>query len=138
MSIGAGSSDGLADLRIVHVTLPPDLAATVTARQVVEGVCRAWHIEHVLETAQLVITELVSNVVRHARTAMEVSLEVSPGALRLAVRDGEPRAPQPGAAGDSMAETGRGLLVIQALTTGWGATPTEHGKVVWAVLSTDL
>jgi anti-sigma regulatory factor (Ser/Thr protein kinase) len=138
MSLGAGNWDGLADLRLVRVTLAPDLAATATARQVVERACRAWHLDHVLDTAQLVITELVSNVVRHARTEMEISLTAGHGALRLAVHDGDPSPPAVPKPGDNMAETGRGLLVIQALTTGWGTMSNEDGKVVWAVLATDL
>jgi anti-sigma regulatory factor (Ser/Thr protein kinase) len=138
MSIGAGNRDGLGDLRIVRVTLAPDRTATAAARQVVAGACRAWHLDHVLETAQLVITELVSNVVRHAGTEMEISLTAHPGALRLAVHDRVPTPPQPAATGDTMAETGRGLLVIAALTSDWGATPTDDGKVVWAVLSTHV
>ncbi len=138
MSIGAGNWNGLGDLRVVRVTLAPDRTATATARQIVERVCRAWHLDQVLETAQLVITELVSNVVRHAGTEMEIRLSARPGALHLAVHDREPAAPEPAAIADPWAETGRGLLVIAALTSDWGATPTADGKVVWAVLSTHV
>ena len=119
----------------VRVVLAPDQAATAIARQVVKDACRAWLLDDVQEPAQLIITELVSNVVRHAGTEMEVSLTASPGALRLAVRDGHPAPPRPNAAGGTLAESGRGLVVIQALATEWGTTPAGDGKVVWAVLA---
>jgi anti-sigma regulatory factor (Ser/Thr protein kinase) len=136
MSIGAGDWYGPGEARIVRVTLAPDRMAAATARQVVDGACRAWRLDHVRDVAQLVITELVSNVVRHAGTEMEISLTAHPGALRLAVHDREPAPPEPAASSDTTAETGRGLLVVAALTSDWGATPTDDGKVVWAVLST--
>jgi anti-sigma regulatory factor (Ser/Thr protein kinase) len=119
----------------VRVVLAPDPSATAIARQAVKDACRAWRLDHVQEAAELVITELVSNVVRHAGTDMEISLSASPGALRLAVRDGHPASPRSGAAGATLAESGRGLVVIQALAIEWGTTPTADGKVVWAVLS---
>jgi|SRR3954447_14878433 anti-sigma regulatory factor (Ser/Thr protein kinase) len=122
----------------VHVELDPDPSATAIARQVVEDACRAWRLDHVQDAAQLVITELVSNVVRHAGTKMEISLAASPGVLRLAVRDGSPTSPRPDMSGVTLAENGRGLVVIQALAIEWGATPSGGGKVVWAVLSTSV
>lgn len=126
MSLGAGP----------HIVLAPDPSAAAIARQVVDDACRAWRLNHVRDAASLVITELVSNVVRHAGTQMEISLTASPGALRLAVRDGSPLLPSPASVGGSLAETGRGLLVIRALAVAWGAAPSGDGKVVWAVLST--
>jgi anti-sigma regulatory factor (Ser/Thr protein kinase) len=120
----------------VRVVLAPDPSATAIARQLVEDACRAWRLGHVRDAAKLVITELVSNVVRHARTEMEISLVASPGALRLAVRDGNPAPPRSDVSEAALAESGRGLVVIQALAIEWGATPSGGGKVVWAVLST--
>ncbi len=118
-----------------HIVLAPDPSAAAIARQVVDDACRAWRLDHVRDAASLVITELVSNVVRHAGTEMEISLTASPGALRLAVRDGSPLLPSP-PVGSPLAESGRGLAVIRALAVAWGATPSGDGKVVWAVLST--
>jgi anti-sigma regulatory factor (Ser/Thr protein kinase) len=126
--------DGAGDNRHLRVVLAPDPSAAATARQVVEDACRAWRLDHVQEAAQLVITELVSNVVRHAGTKMEISLTARPGELRLAVRDGHRAPPGPDSAGGTLAESGRGLVIIQALAAEWGATPTADGKVVWAVL----
>lgn len=119
-----------------RVVLVPDPSAAAIARQIVHDACRAWRLDHVRDAAELVITELVSNVVRHAGTEMEISLTASPGALRLAVRDGSPLLPSSGVSRGSMAETGRGMLVIRALATEWGVALTGDGKVVWAVLST--
>jgi anti-sigma regulatory factor (Ser/Thr protein kinase) len=122
----------------VRVELDPDPSATATARQVVYDACRAWRLDHVQDAAQLVITELVTNVVRHAGTRMEISLTAGTGVLRLAVRDGSPALPRPDVPGVTLAENGRGLVVVQALAIEWGATPSGGGKVVWAVLSTSV
>jgi anti-sigma regulatory factor (Ser/Thr protein kinase) len=119
MSIGADRRYGPDEARNVRVTLAPDWTAAAAARQVVEGACRAWQLDHVLDVAQLVITELVSNVVRHAGTVMEISLTADGEALHLAVHDQEPTRPEPAASGNTMAESGRGLLVVAALTSDW-------------------
>jgi anti-sigma regulatory factor (Ser/Thr protein kinase) len=134
MSIGAEHQDGLTDLRSMHVRLAPTLDATTTARQLVETACRDWQVEHVRDVAQLVITELVSNVLRHAGTDMDVVVSLRTGFLRLAVRDGSTALPRLGTPGDTVSEAGRGLLVIEALCAEWGTAPNSGGKVVWALL----
>jgi hypothetical protein len=64
---------------------------------------------------------------------------VQPGHFVLcAVADPSPRLPEPKEP-DYLAESGRGLHVISALSDRWGATaPTEAGKVVWALFSVHL
>jgi anti-sigma regulatory factor (Ser/Thr protein kinase) len=119
-----------------RIVLAPDPSAAAIARQVVDDACRAWRLDGVRDAAQLVVTELVSNVVRHAGTDMELSLTARPGELCLAVRDGSPLLPSPAAWRGLAADTGRGLVVIRALAVAWGATPSGDGKVVWAVLPT--
>jgi anti-anti-sigma factor len=114
--------------------LPPQLASTSVAREMVDQVCVQWGLYSLTDVAQLIVTELVSNVIRHARTDMEVSLALRQRYLHVAVRDGCAAAPRRGAPNDSLREEGRGLLVIEALTTAWGYAPAHGGKVVWATL----
>jgi anti-anti-sigma regulatory factor/anti-sigma regulatory factor (Ser/Thr protein kinase) len=118
----------------LRARLEPTPEATTTARAVVEEACRTWHLAHVVDVAQLVVTELVSNVVQHARTPMEVSAALRDRYLHLSVRDRSFDLPRRGGGEDVLREDGRGLLVVEALTTGWGTTPTDDGKVVWATL----
>lgn len=90
------------------------------------------------ENALLVVEELVANVVDHARTPFRLTVSQEPGghtgsALRIAVRDDSPASPdlRPFSA---RAERGRGLQMIDALTSRWGCDRTPAGKTVWAVL----
>ena len=58
--------------------------------------------------------------------------------MLCAVADPSPRLPEPKEP-DYLAESGRGLHVISALSDRWGCTaPTEAGKVVWALFSVHL
>lgn len=114
--------------------LDRSMDATVTARQLVDRACRDWGQEALSDSAQLIITELVSNAVRHAGTEVDISVSLLQRYLRLSVRDGSRELPRHNTSEDPLREEGRGLTVIAALATGWGSTPTKDGKVVWAAL----
>jgi anti-sigma regulatory factor (Ser/Thr protein kinase) len=86
----------------------------------------------VAECLELVVSELASNAVRHARTPYELTVEVFP-TLRVEVTDANPSPPvrkNPG----PMDEGGRGLLIVDACAKRWGVAPLPTGKVVWAEL----
>ncbi len=91
-----------------------------------------------VENALMVVEELVANVVDHARTPFRLTVDHlladHPGpSLRIAVRDGCPR-PVHVRPFDAHAHRGRGLQMIQALTSRWGCHHTAGGKTVWAVV----
>jgi hypothetical protein len=120
--------------------LPPEPDSARRARLMVADACHGWHLSHLRDRAQLVISELVSNATEHARTDMLVTVSRRGTGLYLAVRDGSPQLPQPwppesAAAGDSPPAGGRGLLIVSGAAA-WGALPTPQGdgKVVWATL----
>ncbi|MEV0135395.1 ATP-binding protein [Dactylosporangium sp. NPDC050688] len=131
---GAGAPGG--EPQGMRVNLQPMLDATAAARHLVSRACRLWGVPQIGDLAELIITELVSNGVRHARTDLEVRVALRHRQLHLSVRDGSSKLPVRGAAGDTLAESGRGLLVVEALTHRWGCTPVPGGKVVWATLRT--
>jgi anti-anti-sigma factor len=114
--------------------LEPVPAATAVARELVDDACKSWDQTELSDIAQLVVTELVSNAIRHARTSMELSISLRERHLHLSVRDQSLFPPRRGGADDPVQEDGRGLLVVEALTSAWGYTPTRDGKVVWATL----
>jgi anti-sigma regulatory factor (Ser/Thr protein kinase) len=119
----------------LRATLEPTPEATTAARNVVDEACRTWSLGHIVDVAQLVVTELVSNVVQHAHTRMELNVALRDRYLHLSVRDRSFELPRRGGGGDDvMREDGRGILVVEALTSAWGTTPTDDGKVVWATL----
>jgi anti-anti-sigma regulatory factor len=103
------------------------------ARQFVTQAFTAWQVGGLVSTGTLVVTELVANVVRHARTGMDLTVELRDGRIRVSVRDGSthlPRAADPGLSDAG----GRGLRLIRELTDAWGVLPVPGGKVVWAAL----
>jgi serine/threonine-protein kinase RsbW len=108
------------------------------ARRDLAGVLCGWGLAGLTEAAALVLSELMTNSVRHGRVPgreIETRYERTPGGVRLEVHDASPDLPSPRepAADD---ESGRGLLLVDALTHGhWGAGErTGVGKVVWALI----
>lgn len=112
--------------------LQPSPASAARARHLVAEACRAWSLAALSETAQLIATELVSNAVRHARTDVDIIVSLRRRYLHISVRDHSTDPPRRGGGDDLVG--GRGLLVVEALSTTWGSAPTLDGKVVWATL----
>ena len=87
--------------------------------------------EETLDVAGLLVTELVSNAVLHARTDMLLVVDVVPGRVELLVQDGSPDDPEPRDL-DPEALAGRGLAIVEELATAWGVDHDRGLKVVWA------
>ena len=122
--------------RQLTVTLPPAGQAAGVARQVTRETLAAWRVAHLEETAVLLVSELVTNAVRHARPgrlAMALSLEAAGAWLRIEVHDADARVPRQRTPG-AFDESGFGLLLIEALAGNWGVRQTATGKAVWAEL----
>ena len=83
----------------------------------------------------IVANELAANAVEHASGPVEVLAALSPGSVRIAVRDGSARAPrlQPH---DRRAPRGRGLQMVAWLARDWSWTHHDGGKTVWADVPT--
>jgi anti-sigma regulatory factor (Ser/Thr protein kinase) len=90
-----------------------------------------------VEAAVQVVSELVSNVVRHAHSAdvIEIALDADDGVIRLEVVDNDPRPPLGPVGRDgagSSEEGGRGLFLVEMLASEWGWDPIRgNGKRVW-------
>ena len=87
------------------------------------------------ENALLVVEELVANAVDHAGTPFRLTVDHTGPDLRIAVRDSSP-GPLHVRPFSPRARRGRGLQMIDALTSRWGWNRTPRGKTVWAVLPT--
>jgi anti-sigma regulatory factor (Ser/Thr protein kinase) len=94
--------------------------------------------DDVCEDAALVVTELVANVVDHARTSCQVRVNADGHGLRIEVRDFHPCSPPHPGPVDPGAVRGRGLQVVAALSTRWGVIEFADGKCMWAVLALPL
>jgi anti-sigma regulatory factor (Ser/Thr protein kinase) len=118
-----------------ELVLPADPTAPGMARAFLRSAAQEWGVDDDLaQDAAMVLTELVANAVDHARSESTLSLRVAHEGLCVAVRDAHPGpVPRP-APIDPTAARGRGLQMVDALTTAWGVTSHDGGKTVWAVL----
>ena len=118
----------------LHQWYKPVPAAAILARELADRACRLWGVTELSDVAQLLITELVSNAVRHARSELRASLALRAHRLLLSVQDRSTRPVRLGGADDTYATHGRGLIVVKALAARWGCLVGDDGKAVWAVL----
>jgi two-component sensor histidine kinase len=81
----------------------------------------------------MIVNELVSNAIDHARTASHITVRRSESLIRVLVADDSPLPPQM-PPHDVNAARGRGLQMIKALSSRWGWTARHGGKTVWAVV----
>ncbi|MFC4018711.1 ATP-binding protein [Micromonospora sp. GCM10011542] len=124
---------GAACVPRLRTRLEPVAEACRRARELVGDACARWNLPEAAGPASLVLSELVGNVVRHARTPMQVTLTLRRPYLHLAVVDGSPAAARARDA-DPRAEGGRGLLLVRELAQRWGSVAAGDGKAVWAML----
>jgi len=91
-----------------------------------------------MDTALLLVTELVTNAVRHGGDPVHVQVTDQPEHVRVDVMDGGSGVPVRLSGVDPWAESGRGLLLVDLLANGWGTGPgcqPGAGKSVWFELA---
>jgi Histidine kinase-like ATPase domain len=99
----------------------------------VADLLRASRQEHWLDEAQLVVSELCTNAVLHARTPFEVTVQVHPDGVYVQVWDDEAAVPIRRVSDDG-STTGRGLELVEAMVTQHGVQTVGPTKVVWFCL----
>jgi DNA-binding NarL/FixJ family response regulator len=115
--------------------LPRALTSAALARRFVAQTLTAWELDSLSDAALLVTSELAANAVTHADSAFRLQLSLTPSSLRIDVVDYGRGTPQPQPPSTSE-EHGRGLHLIDAMTTAWGIEDAPGaGKVVWAELT---
>lgn len=109
------------------------------ARQVARDVCDDWQVPAEPSTAiEVIVSELVTNAVLHARSALELRLMRLAGHVRIEVSDGSTRVPPMRTAPPPpTVEHGRGLLVVRAAADDVGADVYDHGKTMWATVGVE-
>ena len=117
------------------VDLPATEQAPGTARTVVGALASAWGLADLVDDARLVVSELVTNAVQHAPGPESFELELVRRAegLRISLADGSAVRPLVHEL-DPARPSGRGLAIVQVLSSGWGAEDHHGGKRVWADL----
>ena len=121
----------------LQVTLPNGDGSVRLARQVTRDVLARWQLAHIEDTAVLLVSELVTNAVRHAQDTHAIALDLEIGAtwLRIEVQDADPHWPHRRTPG-TFDESGFGLVLVDGLAANWGVRETATGKAVWAELDT--
>jgi len=106
--------------------------AVPLARAFVTETLRGWGV--LAEPAALVVTEIATNAVEHTGARLQVSVARLGDAVRIAVTDRSP-APLPDIVpAPEEAMGGRGLLLVETLSRGWGCDVHDSGKTVWALV----
>ncbi|GGV00381.1 ATPase [Streptomyces litmocidini] len=115
-------------------------------RRIISAHLRHWQLDALVDQAVLGVTELLTNVHRHAQPDKDctVEIELLLDRLTVSVRDHDPRLPEvcPAAAfgllddAEALATSGRGLGIVRAVSESWGIRPCgAEGKVVWFTLT---
>ncbi len=119
---------------MLSVDLPPEPSSATRARTLAREQLEASCSTDTVETVALLVTELVTNAILHARTPLLLTLESCPGHVRICVEDHS--IDQPAVRSyESDAVTGRGLALVEQLASTWGVDTTPVGKVVWCEVS---
>lgn len=117
------------------IRLDPDPSSVGTARRFVADCIRRWGLLDHADDALLVCDELVTNALRHARGPITLVVGRRSDRLVVHVEDDSPYPPEPAAAvAGTLADSGRGLLLVDTLAADWGTKTTGAGKRVWAEL----
>ncbi|MGV9564332.1 SpoIIE family protein phosphatase [Streptomyces sp. NPDC003480] len=124
--------------QVAEWPVPRDPAAVAPVRTACARQLAEWGLERIAFTAELVLSELITNAIRYGTEPITVRLlRMEPvggagaGTLILEVCDGSSTAPRLRRA-KTTDEGGRGLFLVARLTERWGTRYTPHGKVIWA------
>jgi anti-sigma regulatory factor (Ser/Thr protein kinase) len=124
---------GLVDGRVATWRLDGGLESVASARGWVHTTLETWGVEPLVELAELLVSELVTNALRHASGPIELTALLLDDVVTLAVSDADQPLPRLRKAKEAD-EGGRGLQLVSMLAARWGARPTAEGKVVWCDL----
>ncbi|HEX2175461.1 MAG TPA: SpoIIE family protein phosphatase [Nocardioidaceae bacterium] len=120
-------------LHTATTDLPVGAAACPLARRFVTSRLTEWNVdEELVETAQLCVSELVTNAIIHAGTSSQVTVRLDDERLLVSVRDhGRSDAVRPVEGEEPTVSTGRGLTIVDVLSTTWSSERSVDGTTVW-------
>ncbi|MEZ0493792.1 SpoIIE family protein phosphatase [Kineococcus sp. TBRC 1896] len=131
----AGADAGRLDAAL---RLPADIRAVASARGFLRERLTAWSADELLDEAELVLSELVTNALVHTAgdAGLTLRFDGAERRLRIAVGDSSTRSPRErDAPPDALG--GRGLAIVDAVADAWGVDVTADGKTVWADLAVE-
>ncbi|MET9896990.1 SpoIIE family protein phosphatase [Streptomyces sp. NPDC006446] len=125
---------GLAASDVATWDIPADPALVAPIRKQVADQLEVWELTGATFTAELVVSELVTNAIRYGESPIRLRLIHDDETLICEVSDSSHTAPHLRRA-KTFDEGGRGLLLVAQLTQRWGSRHTPDGKTIWAELS---
>jgi anti-sigma regulatory factor (Ser/Thr protein kinase) len=131
VSGSAGRTDRANDRALERAwrTFAPEPGEVFLARHFVASVLAAWGLE--VGDLPLLVSELATNAVLHARSDFEVTVLLTERSVRVEVFDQNTRLPS-FAVAPADAYSGRGLLLLRELASAWGVeSHSDVGKTIW-------
>ncbi|KUN39652.1 serine/threonine protein phosphatase [Streptomyces longwoodensis] len=125
----AARFEGVQPETVAQWYLAPHPRTARQARSLTRRTLLRWGLDALVDTAELLVSEVVANAVRVASRPITLRL-LRGGVLRVEVADDSPQVPRMRHA-RLHDEGGRGLFLVDRLALGWGATRVSTGKVVW-------
>ncbi|GAA4068706.1 ATP-binding protein [Streptomyces shaanxiensis] len=123
--------------------IPNDVRAVTVSRRTLRLILTMHGLINLVDVAELLATELISNAVRHTKGPAALRVRWAAGVLRIGAWDADPEPPEPPGALEQLAELeedGRGLALVRACADLWGWQPLSRhgnrGKYVWCELAT--
>ncbi len=121
---------------MASLELPLDHTAAARARKFVAQTLESWGYDDAIADAELLVSELVTNAILHARSPAIVNIAKEKTGLRVAVCDSSTAPPRVRDYGPS-AVTGRGMLLVDRIARRWGVDMNGNGKCVWFEVAMD-
>jgi anti-sigma regulatory factor (Ser/Thr protein kinase) len=135
------ATEGVPDPWEYCLYIPNDPRAVTVSRRTLRLILTMHGLIRLVDVAELLATELVSNAVRHTKGPAALRVRWSAGVLRIGAWDADPAPPEPPVPLEQAVdrEEGRGLALVKACADLWGWQPLarqgNRGKVVWCELA---
>lgn len=110
--------------------LRPVPTSAAEARRFIDVTLTGWGCEALVDSVVLLVSEVVTNAILHARSDIEIRVGDRGAMIRVEVTDQGEGDPVRRAFGED-ATSGRGLAILEQVASAWGVTRTAGGKLVW-------
>lgn len=127
-------TSSVADHGSFETRLSPQPSSVAEARARVRALLLDAGREDLVESAVLLVSEMVTNALLHAGTEIDLRAGLGAEGLRVEIGDGSPHLPSRRRYA-ATSGTGRGLLMLESMVDDWGVTRHREGKTVWFSLS---
>ncbi len=130
IALHAARFDGIAPSDVAYWFLETADTSPSKARQMIRNTLARWGLDELRDPVELLVTEVVTNAVRHSSRPVTLRLLRTEEVLRCEVGDDSSQMPRLRQPRNSETE-GLGLYLVNRLAKRWGSTRLSTGKVVW-------